>query len=811
MRKLTILLVVLMLCLQVFSGTVAYGAETDDKIKINSTKQSIKEIREGDSFGLVINCENMSGSVITNINAVIDFSSSFRPLIEGNLKLFDTLVADNNEYESNNMNLKYLGTGDSLNITLNYTIGANTYSQTNTIHIPGVIESDTVTTPTAPTDTSKYMPKLGTTSGNSIPTIVAGNSTKLTFPVKNSSIYQARNINMTLKMTDEAKAPLVLENFDLRQAVEAINGNESKDVSFDIKILRNAPEGLYSLKLNYEFQNGYNDPPFSSSETVYIRVQNENVNPRLTVDSVSVKPEATSADVINLELKVKNLGNLAARDIKVTLGGLKSGGFTTYNSTDIKYINNVAGNSIATVGYQLLMPTSGAAGSNELSVKLDYRDITGNTYSEQNQIFVPVGDGEGTKPNISFEKIVSPQEVLVTNNDFSVSMDLKNNGGAAAKNVKISLTADQGIITKSMNPVFIDKLDANASKNVLFKMFAADEAATKNYPIALNVEYEDAFGVKYNATQYIGVYIENDTGKTVPRIIIDNYSMDPFPVSAGEDFKLKMSFLNTSKLVDVSNIKVTVSSDDGTFTPTDSGNTFFLEGIPSKKNVERELLLHVKPDAEQKSYLLTVNFEYEDEKGNPFTTKETMSVRVLQNPRLVTGQLNLMPETFVGQPISIYLDFYNMGKSILYNLMVKVEGDFQGQSLNYYVGNFEPGRTDFFDTQITPMAPGTQKGSVLFSFEDANGKTTEIRKEFSLNVMEMMQEGPMLDENGMPIDKGMIDGKPGMNGMPGGMPVKSTSILVYIIPAVVVLAIAFVVFIILRKRQVRRKEMSLDE
>ena len=143
--------------------------------------------------------------------------------------------------------------------------------------------------------------------------------------------------------------------------------------------------------------------------------------------------------------------------------------------------------------------------------------------------------------------------------------------------------------------------------------------------------------------------------------------------------------------------------------------------------------------------------------------------------------------------------------------MVSVEGDFQGQGLSYYVGNFEPGRTDFFDAQFTPMNPGQQKGAVLFAFEDANGKKTEIRKEFDINVMEM-EQGPMLDENGMPIDGGFdMPGKDGMpmDGMPGGA--AKTSIWVYIGIGAGVLVIAAVVFIILRKRHVRRKELSLDE
>ena len=811
MRKLTVVFMALMLCLQVFSGTVVFGAVDDKRISV-SFEQSIRDINPGDSVSVRLNCTNKSTDNITDLYAEILPGSSFIPVVEGQtVKLRDTLPANGTEYlDAPYIQLKYLGTGDTLDVTLSYKVSGVSQTEDASLHILGVHAKEATSTPSAPVDTSKYTPKLENTNSTSIPTIMAGKTQRLNFTIKNNSIYQARNVKISLKMADEAKAPLVLDNFDMRQSVDYINGTESKDISFDVSILSGAPEGLYALKLNYDYENAYNDPPFSTSETTYIRVLNDNVNPKLTVGNVSVRQDAKSKDSIFLDVSLKNLGKQSARDVKVTLQGLKSGGFTTYNSTDIKYVDTINGGSSATVTYQLLTPASGAAGSNELSVKLDYRDTTGNTYSEQNQIFVPTGEGEGSRPDISFEKIVSPQSALGTGDDFTVGLDLRNKGGAAAKNIKVSLTADAALIIRSMNPVYMDSLGANSAKNVSFKLFAADDAVTKNYPVAINVEYEDAFGTKYTATQYIGVYVEGSGGKSVPRIIVDNYSMDPFPVNAGEDFKLKMSFLNTSKTTDVSNIKVTVSSDDGTFTPTDSGNTFFIEGIPSKSNVERELLLHVKPDAEQKSYMLTVDFEYEDSKGNPFTTKETMSVRVLQNPRLVTGDPNLAPEAFVGQPVQVYLDFYNMGKSTLYNLMVKLEGEFDGQNLSYYVGNFEPGRTDFFDVSAMPKATGQHKGSVLFSFEDANGKKVEVRKEFTLNVSEMAPQGPMVDGSGMPIGKdGMVigpDGKPIM--APG---TAKPSKWIYIGAGAGLLVLAAVVFIVLRRRHNRRKEMSLDE
>jgi len=103
---------------------------------------------------------------------------------------------------------------------------------------------------------------------------------------------------------------------------------------------------------------------------------------------------------------------------------------------------------------------------------------------------------------------------------------------------------------------------------------------------------------------------------------------------------------------------------------------------------------------------------------------------------LQTGELTISTEAFVGTPIPISIDFYNTGKVTLYNTMVKLEGDFQTENGNYYLGNFESGGSDSYEGTIIPQATGEVKGALVFSYEDSRGETVEVRKEFALNVQE---------------------------------------------------------------------------
>ncbi len=435
MRKLTIVLAVLMLFLQVFSCTVAYGSDKD--ILIVTCQPTINSpIHKDDvvEMGLVI--KNETDKDMTDIEIIIKeasfsgWTSDQGPRIA---ELKSEKISDPIRFD-----VYYNGNGRDLVLEIRYKIEGKDDKAKKNIKIP-----QAVPTQEPPVDTSQYVPRLVVDAGE-MPVINAGSTYRLKYKIDNKSGHQAKNIDLSLKLLDEAKAPLVLENYyDMDRFISVINGNASEEVVFNVKISNLAPEGIYPLRLTSRYENAFGNP-FTSEETVYFKVVNTNTNPIITVDSINVKKSDAASDVITLELKLKNLGNLRADDVKVTLGGLRSGGFTAYNTTDVRYIDMIYGNGSATVSYDLLPPPSGAAGSNELTVSFDYRDSAGNTYSEQNKIFIPAGEGEGTRPNITFEQITSPREALGAGREFNVSFNLRNSGGASARNVKVTLNTDAG-------------------------------------------------------------------------------------------------------------------------------------------------------------------------------------------------------------------------------------------------------------------------------------------------------------------------------------------------------------------------------
>lgn len=807
-RKFARVLLVAVMVLSFFFSNFHYvkAAVTYNFSNYKITAGKTTDIREDDEITIRVIFSNNSNDTVKNLTLEMDENSAFQGT-DGNT--FSVPANQRTDPYNNyvDMKVKYLGTTDKLLFNLIYeenngTKGTKGQSVTITEAIPS---NNQVVPPPPGVDSSKYVPILAISGDNTLPVIPAGSSQTIQIPIKNNSSNTAANVKLVLEPEDKTKNPLLPSLSNLSVTISQIVNRATKNAEFAIKVRPDAAPGVYAFKLNYQFSNQFGDP-FTSTDTIYIKVENDNMTARLSVSKVDTSPQqALPGQKLKLTLSIANGGSFDVKDVKMTLGGLKSDGFALDHSTDVRRIAKIAGGGTQKESFDLTVSNAILGGSQPLSVKWEYKDESGTLVTEESQIFIPVNRGQNGAAALVLDNIKAPTATLKPTDKFTVSLSVKNAGKSKAENVKVSVTGDKEIVPTSLSTVIIPELAAGASKPLNFTLSVAPDTVTKNYPIAITVEYDDlrtGTPVKVSLMQYVGVYVEGKSAtgedkKSVPRIIINQYNMDPGSALAGQDFKLSMSFLNTSKTMNVRNVKVTATSDDGIFT-VDGSNTFFADSIPINATMEKTLTLRAKPDAEQKMYALTLNFEYEDDKGNPFTTKETVSIAVVQNARLTIGELANVTEAFVGQPIPVSINFYNMGKAILYNLMVSTEGEFQSSNANYYVGNFASGRSDSMETSIIPNAAGELTGEFVFAYEDAAGKSNEIRKPFKIQVNEMPPMEPMPGGE-----------QPPMEG-PDANKGKWKTYLYIGVPALLVIGGA-VTALVIRKKRRKRKELELDE
>lgn len=615
----------------------------------------------------------------------------------------------------------------------------------------------------------QLMPELYIES-TQIPTANAGSDLVFSFKLKNSGRVSAKNIIITPEFSGENN-PFILEGYNQTYNIESLNPNGSKEVKMTFGVSSTAIEGSYPVKLNFKYKNGFNISG-EYSQNVNIRVVNLNKGPQLFISNIKTNPETLSpGSSAKLNINFDNKGNLAANDITITLDGLSNESFFLENGSNKEYVARINGKSSSYVNFNIKSNKNILPGGHELTVNFKYK--SGNEIVEDSQkIYLNIGGKDGKNSNVNIENISFPTAQIRPGNSFVVRFNLKNTGLLDAKNLIIKAeSTDEGVVPTSQNIRKLDRLAPGQSQQMVFAFTPTEAATTRNYPISISVEYEDELNEnsenKYKLNQYAGIYVYNppkkektDDGKkedkpqAKPKLIIDKYSFQPQLVQAGENFTMNLSFYNTNAKKAVKNIKIFLTSDEKTeedsggggssvFTPVDTSNTFYIENIPPKGRVDKTIKMFTVPDAKAKTYTIVANFEYEDAEAKEYTATELIGVPVVQKSKLDIGQLNLPPEAYAFEPNPVNIEFYNTGKVTLYNLMVRLEGNFQKENATLFVGNFEMGSSEVFDATIIPNEPGEIEGEIVFSYEDSTGDTVEHREPFSLTVMEgnPMEEG----------------------------------------------------------------------
>ncbi len=615
-------------------------------------------------------------------------------------------------------------------------------------------------------------PNLVISSSNTY-TTEAGESVSISVKLKNTGDGYATDISGSLSGESTGMVYIDGSSYD---SIRDLRDGSTGTLSFKVKVDELADGRNYSLPLNITYYNeGYyidkedgsreyvQPQKFTLSETINIRVAQNKTSPQLVVNRVDIMPSTTvnAGETIAVGFDIENIGSGPAKDLRVTLEGLSNEGFTLAKGVNYKTVQSLDIGKKTYVYFELKSSKTLAGGSYELNLNLSYKDIKNQAIQDKSNFFITVASNKGQSSNLIIENLTYPTGSIGQNKEVDLSFSVRNQGQMDAKNVIIEAkSADQsGLVPKSVSIIKLNSLAPGATEKVNFKFLTTKAAETKNYPIEITVKYVDDLGKEDMVNQFVGIFaVAPETGdptKGKPKLIIDRYSFEPQLVKAGENFEMTLSFYNTSSNKTVKNIKIFLTAESGTsndtqgggssaFTPVDSSNTFYIDSIPPKGRVEKTITMFTIPDAIAKTHTITANFEYEDNQGTELKDIELIGVPVVQQSKLETGELQLYPEAMVGQPQPVSLEFYNTGKVTLYNMMVKLEGDFQTENGSYYVGNFNSGGSEFFEGMVIPSQPGELTGAVLFTYEDSTGQKQELRKEFKLNVMEMppMEEFP---------------------------------------------------------------------
>ena len=158
----------------------------------------------------------------------------------------------------------------------------------------------------------------------------------------------------------------------------------------------------------------------------------------------------------------------------------------------------------------------------------------------------------------------------------------------------------------------------------------------------------------------------------------------------------------------------------------------------------KNINMYVDPNASAKTYIVPVNISYEGTDGTKYTAGDNVNIPVGQESKVDIISTNVQASGNVGEPLSIAMEFVNIGKVNLTNFKVSLEGDIPGKGENvYYIGNFNVGDSDEYSAMIYPEVEGTLSGNIRISYIDGDNQEVIIDEPFTSEI------GPAIDYSAM--------------------------------------------------------------
>ena len=348
---------------------------------------------------------------------------------------------------------------------------------------------------------------------------------------------------------------------------------------------------------------------------------------------------------------------------------------------------------------------------------------------------------------------------------LNYGVNLTNMGTRRVYDVRVDMQLDPDVekfpfdINEGSYLRRMGNMDPGQMVVVPYSMAVREDAKSGFFPITYRITYREEEGGDFAEPVDKIVYVrikgeddddlDSDAGeqeRTKARIIVDSFETVPAEIFAGEPFELKVRMKNASSGVGASNIMFTFESEEVESSPiftSESGSTsVVVNSLAPGEVADLTMIFKSAPTAEQKSYRMTIEEQYDSPEFKNAKEEVKISLPVKQEARLNTSTIDVMPESInVGSESNVMFGINNTGKVLLYNVMARFEAD-SIQTTDAYVGNVKPGDTGNVDAMLTGIAPTADDGKVkiIISYEDENGTITEVEKEMMLYVNEPADE-----------------------------------------------------------------------
>lgn len=229
-----------------------------------------------------------------------------------------------------------------------------------------------------------------------------------------------------------------------------------------------------------------------------------------------------------------------------------------------------------------------------------------------------------------------------------------------------------------------------------------------------------------------------------PRILLVQSSLNGEAVQAGGSADWSVIAKNCSSSQAIENVKVTLGTEAGDL--SFEKNAWYFERVLAGGSMDLSQTVRAAKKAAAGPVTLQLLFEYEDGKGNAYSTTETARLLVSQAQQAKLANLDFPDSIYEADTETLSFQVQNTGLAVLYNARVRLEAAGLFPEKEMFLGTIEPGAS--VDGELAVFAGtldmdaegntleetaekyGDTAAEVIFSYENEQGEVTEQRQSF---------------------------------------------------------------------------------
>lgn len=267
-----------------------------------------------------------------------------------------------------------------------------------------------------------------------------------------------------------------------------------------------------------------------------------------------------------------------------------------------------------------------------------------------------------------------------------------------------------------------------------FRLALYPDRLNGDYPYAIDVKGADAGGGAVSQRFQFVLHVADGTkNQEPPRGEVVSFRPET-PLLVGESGRLLVALKNASATRTLQGLSLRLSDPAGHILPAQA-DTLDLGPLLPGEQADVQIPVDVLHRASAEPHQLELELTARHAEGEPAKSTLRYSVPVAQEARLRLGEPQLPRQAMQGENVSFSMNFMNMGKGKLNNILMRsdIEG-FRGTG-SVLIGSLEPGESRVGQVNLRAgEETGEKSGQLLIENEDSYGKpySTAIPLESSL-------------------------------------------------------------------------------